>query len=106
MNDAVDLLISTMWSVTPIIGLVLAVIRRSSLGRAAAPAIAGFALLLVVLASDLLWKSLSSTRIERPGPVEVVVLLGTSLAYSASLALLVVAVLRRRTPEVPGRTEE
>ncbi len=104
-----DLLSDLAWWATIVAGLTLSLVWRSRLGRSAAPAIAGFALLLAVAAVGLLWTPRSVTPasagifdiVAAVKPVDLTVMLAMYAAYPAGLALLLISVLRARAT-APG----
>lgn len=92
------------WLATLVTGLALSLAWRTRLGRRAAPAIAGFALLLATTAIGLLWEPDPGTPassdvadlLAAVAPVDLAILATTYLAHPAGLALLLLAVLRSR----------
>lgn len=96
-----------VWLATLVAGLTMAVAWRTRLNRRAAPAIAGFAVLLAAAAVNLLWapalETPDSSDIAGPfaaiGPADLAILLATYVAYPAGFALLLLAVLRSRTAD-------
>jgi hypothetical protein len=90
-----------VWSLTLVVGLTLSVVWRVRLGRRFAPAVAGFATLLVVAAIHLFWRSARS----EPDAVDLIVLVAAYAAYPAGLALLLVACVRRSATPTRSRQE-
>ena len=96
-----------VWLATLVAGLAMSVAWRTRLSRRAAPAIAGFAVLLAVAAVNLLWAPASATPDSSDiaglfaaiGPADLAILLSTYVAYPAGFALLLLAVLRSRTTD-------
>ena len=105
MSELLHLLGDLVWFATIAVGLALSVTGRARLGRGAAPAVAGFAVLLAVAVVDVVWEPRSVAPasagtfdvLAAMEPGALIAMLALYAAYPAGLALLVVAVLRART---------
>lgn len=103
----IGVLADVIWAATLIAGLALAVRWRTRLGRRAAPAVAGFAALLVVTAVNLLWDPSPDAPASRGSldilaahrPVDLAIMLALYAAYPLGLALLLASVLRRESSQ-------
>ena len=102
MTEVLDPLRDLAWIGTIAVGLVLSVIWRARLGRRAAPAVAGFTILLAVAVITMVWVPRSVTPasagtfaiLAAMDPATLIVMLALYAAYPAGLALVLVAVLR------------
>jgi hypothetical protein len=98
-----------VWLATLAAGLTMSVVWRARLGRRAAPAIAGFAILLAITVVGPLWEPTSvapastglADLLAVIEPTDLAIGVTSSLAYPMGLALLLLAVLRSR-PDLEG----
>jgi hypothetical protein len=105
-------LLDLAWLATLVTGLTLSVVWRARLAGRAAPAIAGFALLLADAAVALFWEPRSvapassavADLLAAIEPADLTVVLASYVAYPVGLGLLLLAVLRGTSDPAPTAT--